>query len=155
MKRENYISWDAFFMGVAELASKRSKDPRTQVGASIVNSKKQIISTGYNGLVNGMSDDDFDWYNREEKHDYVIHAEENAILNANGNLDNCILYLYTERGYYPCSECAKKICQSGIKEVVLNFVGDRLDMKEKYNGDATKRMFKAAGVSIRVLKENQ
>ena len=35
-KRLNYISWDEFFMGVAILASQRSKDPVTQVGACIV-----------------------------------------------------------------------------------------------------------------------
>ena len=33
MKRENYISWDAYFMGIAILSKERSKDPNTQVGA--------------------------------------------------------------------------------------------------------------------------
>lgn len=36
MKRENYLSWDEYFMGIALLAAKRSKDPGTQVGACIV-----------------------------------------------------------------------------------------------------------------------
>ena len=38
MKRNDYINWDEYFMGVALLASKRSKDPNTQVGACIVDS---------------------------------------------------------------------------------------------------------------------
>ena len=36
MKREDYISWDEYFMGVAKLAAMRSKDPNTQVGSCIV-----------------------------------------------------------------------------------------------------------------------
>ena len=43
MKRQNYINWDEYFMGVALLSSQRSKDPATQVGACIVNDKKRIV----------------------------------------------------------------------------------------------------------------
>ena len=46
MKRENYLSWDEYFMGVAMLAAGRSKDPNTQVGACIVSPENIIISTG-------------------------------------------------------------------------------------------------------------
>ena len=49
MKRQDYISWDEYFMGVAMLAARRSKDPSTQVGACIVSPDNIIISTGYNG----------------------------------------------------------------------------------------------------------
>ena len=61
MKRQNYISWDEYFMGVALLASMRSKDPNTQVGACIVDEQNRILSTGYNGFPHGCSDDDFPW----------------------------------------------------------------------------------------------
>ena len=40
MKNENYISWDAYFMGIALLSSKRSKDPNTRVGACLVSPDK-------------------------------------------------------------------------------------------------------------------
>ena len=59
MKRQDYISWDEYFMGIAMLAAKRSKDPNTQVGACIVSQDNIIISTGYNGMPKGCSDDDF------------------------------------------------------------------------------------------------
>ena len=86
MKRENYITWDEYFMGVAMLAARRSKDPNTQVGACIVSQDNIIISTGYNGLPNGCSDDEYPWEREgeETKYPYVVHAELNAILNANG-----------------------------------------------------------------------
>ena len=56
-----HISWNQYFMGVALLSSKRSKDPSTQVGACIVNQDKRIIGIGYNGFPRGCSDDAFPW----------------------------------------------------------------------------------------------
>ena len=85
MKREDYLSWDEYFMGIALLSSMRSKDPSTQVGACIVNSEKRILSMGYNGMPRCCSDDEFPWDKNENplnsKYLYVCHAELNAILN--------------------------------------------------------------------------
>ncbi len=145
-KREAYISWDEYFMGVALLAAMRSKDPSTQVGACIVNSDKKIISTGYNGLPTGISDDDFPWSREgeflETKYPYVCHAELNAILNQPGtSLKGCSIYV----ALFPCNECCKAIIQSGISEVVY--------LSDKYADTdgtiASKRMFEAAGVNLR------
>ena len=112
MKREGYISWDEFFMGVSVLASKRNKDPNTQVGACIVNDDNIILSTGYNGFPMGCSDDEYSWEREGEdtKYPYVVHAELNAILNANGkSLRIPRIYVYL----FPCNECAKAIIQAG------------------------------------------
>jgi len=147
MKRTDYINWDEYFMGVALLAAKRSKDPSTQVGACIVSPENVIISTGYNGFPYGCSDDEFPW-NREgdeTKYPYVVHAELNAILNAGGrNLKGARVYV----DLFPCNECAKAIIQSGIKEVVYLY--------DKYADTpatiASKRMLNAAGVKLTQLK---
>ena len=56
MKREGYLNWDEYFMGVAMLSAGRSKDPSTQVGACIVNDENRIMSVGYNGMPAGCSD---------------------------------------------------------------------------------------------------
>ena len=104
MKRAGYISWDEYFMGVAVLASKRSKDPNTQVGACIVGSNNIILSTGYNGFPIGCSDDEYPWdrEGNETKYPYVVHAELNAILNANGkSLHGAMIYV----ALFPCNEC--------------------------------------------------
>ena len=58
-KRADYITWDEYFMGVALLAGRRSKDPSTQVGACIVSQDNKILSMGYNGFPKGCSDDEF------------------------------------------------------------------------------------------------
>ena len=147
MKRTDYISWDEYFMGVAKLAARRSKDPNTQVGACIVSQEDIIISTGYNGMPKGCSDDKFPWEREgaETKYPYVVHAELNAILNANGrDLRGSRLYV----ALFPCNECAKAIIQSGVKEVVY--------LSDKYVGTpgnvASKRMLDAAGVKYTQLR---
>ena len=146
MKREDYLSWDEYFMGIALLSSMRSKDPSTQVGACIVNSEKRILSMGYNGMPRCCSDDEFPWDKNENplnsKYLYVCHAELNAILNcASGNVRGCTVYTTL----FPCNECAKAIIQSGIAEVVY--------MSDKYSDSdsvlASKRMFTTAGVKFR------
>ncbi len=149
MKRENYINWDEYFMGVALLSSMRSKDPRTQVGACIVNDKKRIVGIGYNGFPYGVEDDDFPWDKKGEwidtKYPYVVHAEPNAILNSTVSLDDATLYVTL----FPCNECAKLIIQSGIKEVVF--------MEDKYHDQisfqASRRMFDSASVTYRKMKK--
>ena len=147
MKRKNYISWDEYFMGVAKLAAHRSKDPSTQVGACIVSPENIIISTGYNGMPKGCSDDEFPWDREgaETKYPYVVHAELNAILNANGrDLRGSRVYV----ALFPCNECAKAIIQSGVKEVVY--------LSDKYANTpgtlASKRMLDAAGVKYTQLR---
>ncbi len=146
MKREDYLSWDEYFMGIATLAAMRSKDPSTQVGACIVTQDKRIMSMGYNGMPRNCNDDDFPWGRDDDpfnsKYLYVCHAEFNAILNCErGNLRGCTVYVTL----FPCNECAKAIIQSGITEVVY--------MQDKYadtdSVKASKRMFDAAGVLYR------
>ena len=142
-KRTDYITWDEYFMGVAKLASLRSKDPNSQVGACIVGQDNKILSMGYNGLPRGCSDDDFPWAREgdtlETKYAYVTHSELNAILNYRGDsLEGSKIYVTL----FPCNECAKAIIQAGIKTVVY--------ADNKYDGtpsvEASKRLMNAAGV---------
>ena len=153
MKRQDYISWDEYFMGIAMLAARRSKDPNTQVGACIVSPDNIIISTGYNGMPKGCSDDEFPWDRKgdneaQTKYPYVVHAELNAILNANGrDLHGSRIYV----ALVPCNECAKAIIQSGIKEVLY--------LSDKYSDTmlnlVSKRMLEAAGVKYtRLIPEH-
>ena len=123
-KRQDYISWDEYFMGVAMLSGMRSKDPNSQVGACIVSEDNKILSMGYNGFPKGCSDDEFPWAREGEpldtKYLYVTHSELNAILNYR----------------------AKAIIQAGIKTVSCDC--------DKYEHTpsviASKRMMDAAGV---------
>ena len=142
-KRDNYISWDQYFMGVAALSAMRSKDPNTQVGACIVSQDNKILSMGYNGFPKGCSDDEFPWAREGEpldtKYLYVTHSELNAILNyRGGSLEGSKIYVTL----FPCNECAKAIIQAGIKTIIYK--------EDKYPDSpsvrASKRMLNAAGV---------
>jgi dCMP deaminase len=106
-------------MGVALIASKRSKDPNTQVGACIIDSDKKIVSVGYNGLPTGVDDKLYPWdvqsgQLHQTKYAYVVHAELNAILNSKGDLKNSTMYTTL----FPCNECVKAIAQAGIKKII-------------------------------------
>ena len=152
MKREEYLSWDEYFMSIAILSAMRSKDPSTQVGACIVNSDKRILSMGYNGMPRCCSDDEYPWGKSDNaldsKYLYVCHAELNAILNcAVGSVRGCTVFTTL----FPCNECAKAIIQSGIAEVVY--------LEDKYADSnsvlASKRMFDTAGVKYRMYNKSQ
>jgi dCMP deaminase len=148
-KRTDYLSWDEYFMGVALLSARRSKDPNTQVGACIVNPKNKIVGVGYNGLPTGCSDDEFPW-NREgelldTKYPYICHAELNAVINKiSADLYDCRLYV----ALFPCNECAKVIIQAGITEVI--YLSDKYAQTDAVR--ASRRMFQAAGVQCRRLE---
>lgn len=149
MKREDYINWDKYFMGVALLSAMRSKDPDTQVGCCIVNDENKIIGIGYNGVPKTISDDDLPW-NREgdflnTKYPYVVHAEANALLNSTRDLKNSRVYVTL----FPCNECAKLLIQSGVKEVIY------LDDKH-HDTDVTaasRMLLKMANVSTRQMEK--
>lgn len=148
-KREGYLSWDEYFMGVAMLSAQRSKDPSTQVGACIVNSFKKIVGVGYNGLPTGCSDDAFPWERDgdflDTKYPYICHAELNAVLNKiSTDLYDCSIYV----ALFPCNECAKVIIQSGIKEVI--YLSDKYAHTDQVI--ASKKLFDSAGVVYRRLK---
>ncbi|MBQ6470041.1 MAG: dCMP deaminase family protein [Lachnospiraceae bacterium] len=143
-KRQDYLTWDEYFMGVAKMSAMRSKDPNTQVGACIVSEDNKILSMGYNGFPTGCSDDDFPWAREGDdplktKYFYAAHSELNAILNyRGGSLEGAKIYVTL----FPCNECAKAIIQAGIRTVIYD--------SDKYADQpatvASRRMFNAAGV---------
>ena len=141
-----YLSWDEYFMGIAIFTSLRSKDPNSKVGAVIVNRDNHIVGTGYNGFFAGVDEGLFSWERQGEwlqtKYPYVVHAEANAILNSTtSDLSGCRIYTTL----FPCNECAKKIAQKKIEEVIY--------LSDKYRGEefhqAAELIFKAAGIKTR------
>ena len=143
-----YLSWDEYFMGIAIFTSLRSKDPSSKVGAVIVNQKNKIVGTGYNGFIAGADESEFSWEREGEwlktKYPYVVHAEANAILNSTtSSLDDCRIYTTL----FPCNECAKKIAQKEIKEVV--FLSDKHRDQDFHK--AALKIFEVTGIRFRHL----
>ena len=150
MKRENYINWDEYFMGIALISAERSKDPNSQVGACIVDQDNKIVSLGYNGAPTGFDDDKDMTLNREggfldTKYAYVCHSELNAILNSKTSVRGCKVYVTL----FPCNECAKAIIQSGITEVI--YLSDKYDKTER--NTVSKKLFDTCGVKYTQYKK--
>ncbi|MCR5284109.1 MAG: dCMP deaminase family protein [Treponema sp.] len=150
-KRQDYISWDEYFMGIAALSALRSKDPNSQVGACIVSEDNKILSMGYNGFPIGCSDELFPWAREGDtlntKYAYVVHSELNAILNyRGGSLQGTKIYVTL----FPCNECAKAIIQAGIKTVIYD--------SDKYDGTpaniVSKKLLETAGVKVVKYKKS-
>lgn len=147
-KRNNYLSWDDYFMSVALLSAQRSKDPSTQVGACIVDIDKKIVGIGYNGWPRGINEDDLPWGKEgsylETKYPYVVHAEKNAIANATTDLKGATIYV----SLIPCNNCAQLIVQKGIKEVV--YLCDKYKDVDSFIAGA--KILELAGIKTRQFK---
>jgi len=108
-------TWPEYHMGLAYEATKRSKDPSTNVGCVIVNDDHHSLVTGYNGFGKRVKETSKRW-ERPQKYRRVIHAEMNAIglaAREGISLKGCHLYCT----HFPCLECAKLISTAGIVSV--------------------------------------
>lgn len=107
-------AWSDYYFSVARDTARQSRDPSTKCGAVIVRPDKTIAGTGFNGFARGVEDSDERYQDRAFKIACVVHAEENAILNAGGSVRGCDLYVTP---LIPCAHCASLIVQAGIKRV--------------------------------------
>ena len=119
--------WDRHFLQLCLDHARMSKDPSTRVGAVIIGPDREPVSDGFNGFPRGIVDTPERLNDRVEKMKRIIHAEENAILNAvrmGHRVKGCTLYLAATDdsglvwGGPPCSQCTLKIIQAGISEIV-------------------------------------
>ncbi|KAI8633693.1 cytidine deaminase-like protein [Xylariaceae sp. FL1651] len=142
-------SWDSYFMALASLAARRCNCMKRAVGCVLVDSKRRVISTGYNGTPRNLTncmDGGCPRCNSGDATSGVslatclcLHAEENALLEAGRERirDGSVLYCDT----CPCLTCSIKIVQVGISEVVYS---------QGYSMDGeTARVFLSAGVKLR------
>jgi dCMP deaminase len=135
-------SWDLFYLDLAATYAKKSKDPSTKVGAVIVDSKSRPISQGYNGFARGVNDTADRLNNRELKYKMVVHAEVNAMIFAQRNLEGATLYTYP---FMPCSNCAAIAINAGIQRCV-SYINDNPRWVENFK--ITQQMFREANVSL-------
>lgn len=152
MDNRPLIDWHSMFMGVALLASARSKDSRKRNGACIASADYKIVGVGYNGLPRGCDDNDPTYWSDDDndplhsRHSYIVHAEVNAILN-------CVVLpltgstIYTTQ--YPCPRCVQSIIQVGIQRVVyLEKKSHQVALNE-----ASAKMLRDARIDVQALQE--
>jgi len=138
--------WTNYFLSIADVAAKQSKDPSSKVGAVIADPADRVISTGFNGPPRGVKDDSDILADRKLKLQITLHAEANAILFAKRDLTDCIIYTT----HAPCAQCAALIIQSGITSVIAGEeAGSEFTDRWADSIDVAKRIFKEAGVKFR------
>ena len=110
------ISWDEYFMSIAEVVASRSTCDRKFVGAVLVRDKT-ILSTGYNGSIRGLPHCTDVGHMMENGHCVAtIHAEANAIVQAARNgvvIEGATLYVTAS----PCWSCFKMLANAGIRRI--------------------------------------
>lgn len=145
------LDWDTYFIDIAKVVSKRSKDPSTQTGTVIVDEKNRPISFGYNGFIAGC-DETCMTFERPMKYNLIVHGDMNAILFAKRDLTNCKFY----GTHAPCENCLKHILQAGIRYIVYDKL--LLGSGTKGNGtgsetdEAVTRMIQSIGSDNLVYK---
>lgn len=133
------MTWHDWYMNIAATVATKSKDPKRKVGCVIADRQWLPRSFGYNGFPRGFPDTPENW-TAPEKNKYIIHAEENAILNARSSLEDCVLYSTT----IPCLKCCGRIVQTGINLIVTNM--DEIAYPEEFAD--IKYMLDKCGVTL-------
>jgi len=132
------VSWETYFMNIAEEVATRSTCERKHVGAVIVRGKT-ILSTGYNGSVRGMAHCDDVGHEMEKGHCVrTIHAEANAVVQAARNgvrIENAEIYVTAS----PCYNCFKLIANAGISTIYF---------REFYRDDRIEALAKNANIQL-------
>ena len=142
------MNWKEYYLNICEQVKLKSKDNNTKIGAVIVGSGNEIVSTGYNSFPRGIDDNKPERQERPEKYFWFEHAERNAIYNAariGVSTSGCTMYVSCD---LPCSGCARAIINSGIKKIVVG--GGDSAKGEQYREEfiRSQQMLKEAGVEI-------
>jgi dCMP deaminase len=139
--------WDKRFMELAKQVSTWSKDRSTGVGAVIVNDNKKVLSLGFNGFPRGVLDDVESRHTRPEKNHFVVHAERNALDEAETSLVGATIYCT----FFTCATCAHGIIQKGLKKVVAPEPDWNAERYSESQSHAL-QMYKEAGVEVEFYK---
>lgn len=146
---------DSRYMGQALMLAAFSKDPSTQIGAVIVDKDNNPLGTGYNAPGSDIDDNSIDWTSMIDgselsKHDFVIHAEINAIKNSRRrNLNGCTLYVTA----FPCKYCAIDILESKISKIVyLDFRSHANSILQGLHRERSEKIFAKSKRKIEICK---
>jgi dCMP deaminase len=133
--------WSRRLHQLAKHVAQWSKDPSSKHGAVIVDERRVVLATGYNGFARGVVDDPARYEERFIKYKMIVHAEANAVLSAMAPVRGGIMVCTG----HPCVGCAPLIIQAGIREVVCPPLGP-----PRFEGDW---MEDAANIAAPMLDE--
>ena len=132
-----------------EFATKNSQDVGTKIGAIIIKNDN-VVSIGTNNYRNNDADEDLvlkGYQDRQWKYAHIYHAEHDAILNADVDLQGAHITVTC----MPCANCAKRIVDAGIKSVACPDTSLRpLDEQARWqkSWDESKNILMSSDVEI-------
>lgn len=144
--KKEITKWDQRFIKLSKNIAEWSKDPNAKVGSIIVSPRKGPISTGFNGFPIGVEDSAERLKDKDTKLELIVHAEQNAIINAGLHAENSTIYVW---GKPICARCAGSIIQAGISRVVaLSPKTVSLESKWRLTGELSLQMFMEANIQV-------
>jgi len=146
---DNIKDWDEYFFRLMYLVSSKSPDPRTKIGAVLVRDKS-IIATGYNGFAKGVKDCNERYKDREQKINFICHAEFNSIvISARFGISTKDCKIYTNG--IPCNNCSKALIQGGVSEIIVHKQWPEFTNKNWVESvKISKIMLQESGIPIRI-----
>jgi len=111
-------SWDEYYITIAYVVAQRSFDPSSRCGCILVSSDNRVLSTGYNGPIQGSIDAKIP-LTRPEKYCHMLHGEENALLAYSGSQQDIKGGTAYVTGR-PCHRCLRMLLQKGIERIVYS-----------------------------------
>lgn len=145
--------WDRRWLNMVKEVLSWSQDRSTKCGCVIVSPDNAVLAVGYNGLPRGIEYTE-ERHERPEKYYWFEHSERNAIYNAartGTSLVGATAYVSGP----PCHDCARGLCQVGIRRVVIpkyhNFLDKAKDARWGESCNRAQQMMELAGVSYEEL----
>ena len=141
----NTNEWDKRLLNMAGLISTWSKEEQKQ-GAVIADLQYRIVSTGFNGKVQGIPEDVSDWPAENVASANIMTAAMNALLFAKQDIRNCTLFTYPMP---PTAQDMAIYAQAGILYVVTIQPGAEHVAGYHDDLDTSLWICKQAGISTR------
>lgn len=147
--------WKYHFLTVARLASEPSKDRSTKCGCVLVGMRRNVLSSGYNGMPRGMDDTVESRHERPAKYMFMEHSERNAVYNAayeGVRLANSVAFVTGP----PCVDCTRSMIQSGVVAVIIpefhNFREQETSERWRESCTVALDMMTECGIHFEVVK---
>jgi dCMP deaminase len=146
--------WPDYFMALAWLASMRSHDVNTKHGCVITDRENHILGSGYNGFL--PKTDDSKWPNTRpesmsyfelNKHDFIIHAERNAIANCVIQPKNGIAYVTGQC----CTDCTTALAIHGVRTIYM-MAGRSFKLWDERMAVVFDTIIKSTGIEIHKIE---
>ena len=138
---DNRPTWETYFKDITILTATRSPCKRLNVGCIFVNDNR-IIAQGYNGYLPGAKHEQVV---RDGHEIATIHAEQNVIADCAKRGVSCkgaTAYIT----HYPCINCAKLLCASGIRKIKY--------IEDYHNDDMVQYFFEQTDVKVTKLSKD-